>query len=68
MEYDDIKRTFILTSGKIIDANCGIIGIAPNLQISEGYDGRIYDFFTAKEKKEIAEYMIGLWKNYGEIE
>lgn len=70
MKYDVEQSEFILNSGKVLSANCGILGLSANAEDSEtlfeGYDGsngRREDF-TAEERKEIAEYMISLWKEW----
>ena len=56
---------FILSTGKEISANCSILGINPELELHEGYDGRIYEEdLTPQEKLEIAEYAISLWQQY----
>lgn len=59
--YDD----FILSTGKEVSANCCILGISPELELHEGYDGRIHEEdLTPNEKIEIAEYAISLWQKY----
>jgi hypothetical protein len=56
---------YILSTGKEISANCSILGISPELELHEGYDGRIYEEdLTPEEKLEIAEYAIALWQQY----
>ena len=56
---------YVLSTGKEISANCSILGISPELELYEGYDGKIYeDELTTKEKLEIAEYAISLWQKY----
>lgn len=67
--YDDV---FTLSSGRKIYANRYILGISEDegtVVISEGYDGGIHDqdTFTVDEKKELAEYAIGLWKRWGNL-
>lgn len=62
MEY--ISDRYKLSSGKEFYANHGIIGIAPDLEISEGYDGGLSWQFTKEDKREIAEYMIKLWERF----
>lgn len=37
MDEDHIK----LRSGTVVYANCGVLGIFPDLRIAEGFDGRI---------------------------
>ena len=65
-------RGFILSTGKEFYANCNIIGIniteLGELYISEGYDGGIDDGeFTKEERREVADYMIDLWKRFKHI-
>jgi hypothetical protein len=56
---------FLLSTGKEISANCSILGISPELELHEGYDGTIDEAeLTPKEKLEIAEYAISLWQKY----
>ena len=58
---------FTLSTGKKISANCSILGISPDLELHEGYDGTIDESELApKEKLEIAEYAISLWQEYKE--
>lgn len=63
------------STGFILHANNGIIGINPSLEISEGYDGGFSkgeddEFnvisFTKEERAELADYMIGLWQRFKE--
>ena len=56
---------FILSTGKVISANCSILGISPELDLHEGYDGTINEEdLTPQEKLEVAEYAISLWQEY----
>ncbi len=57
---------FIMEStGREIDANCCILGISPNLDIYEGYDGNIdIKNLVPSEREEMADYMIGLWTKF----
>jgi hypothetical protein len=62
------------TTGREIYANCGIIGLSADLEwVSEGYDGVIEAFYTPPdsedrltpvERRELADYMMGLWQRY----
>lgn len=61
-------------TGRKIYPNCFIIGISPDLEIHQGYDGIIElaneepeDKFTPAERKELADYMISLWQEYAQI-
>lgn len=63
------------STGRVILANCRLIGINPSYQISEGYDGIIMlpgteeslSGFTREEKVELANYMIALWTGFKQI-
>jgi hypothetical protein len=55
----------IFDSGRRVYANNGIVGLAPDLMVSEGYDGGIDDDrWTAAERAELADMMIDLWTQY----
>jgi hypothetical protein len=61
----------VFSTGRRFYANKGIVGLSPNLEISEGYDGGIEDkwcepprVLTRAEKVELADYMIALWTEY----
>lgn len=71
IEGDDV----IFSTGKVKDANCGIIGISPSLGVSSGYDDGFFykredgeyrpdDYLTKEEQIELADYMIGLWSQF----
>ena len=61
MKFNENEEA-ILSTGKTFSANCKIIGICEELEISEGYDGGLNSQkFTKEEKREIALYMIDLW-------
>ncbi len=54
-------------SGRTLYANQHIIGINPDLELSEGYDGHIGDMggeLTLDEQQELAAFMIELWTHY----
>ena len=64
---------FIFSTGRQCSANNNIIGINPELDVSDGYDGgfSIVDeedawekTLTTEERTELADYMIGLWTAY----
>lgn len=71
MKY--IGDRFTLSTGRQFYANCGILGMSEEIMIiSEGYDGRLYDCeeggdepLTPAERVEVAEYMINLWRKWG---
>ncbi len=54
-------------TGKSFYAYFGVIGLGPDLNISEGYDSSIFesDKFTKEERLELAEHMASLWKTWG---
>jgi hypothetical protein len=61
-------------SGRTFNANCGIIGIDPDGDISEGYDGGIDvradpekwtgSDLSQEERIELADYMIRRWEAF----
>lgn len=71
MVYEN--EELILSTGKRIGANCNIIGINPDLELFEGYDGELNPVrynsvtdnleptLTAEEIVELSQYMIDLW-------
>lgn len=61
---------YLLSNGERLQANCGILGLSPDLGLYEGYDGvpRYGDPFTAEERREIADMMIARWKEWAEKE
>jgi len=76
-----VKRDqFVMDDGTMILANCGIIGLGPELTVHEGYDGDIHevdlhenlegldwiDEATPETKKELADFMISRWTQYKE--
>jgi hypothetical protein len=53
---------FVLDSGREFYANNNIIGLGPNLEVSEGHDGGVVcDDWIPQERAELADYMIALW-------
>jgi len=66
----DGRGKITLSTGKELYANCGIIGIAPDLAVAGGYDGGIFDFaehcipaeiegdFTEEERLVMADKMV----------
>lgn len=70
MKYNPETETYELESGTSFRASCGIIGISQQPlsdidQIYSGFDSGVYTNFTHSERREIAEYMINLWKEWG---
>ena len=67
MKIKDDKVIF--STGKEKYANNGIIGLSPELDITEGYDGGFEedeDDLTKEEQIELAEYMIEAWARFKE--
>lgn len=61
----DFGDSYVLASGKVLYANKGILGIAPNLLVYEGYDGRVNQTkLTPEEADEIADHAIALWQRF----
>lgn len=63
-----------LPSGRSFYANCGIVGISPNGDVTQGYDGSFGSdgwgdnaALTAEERRELATIMIGHWIKWGDI-
>lgn len=55
----------IFSTGKKVYANNGIIGISPDLGITEGYDGGIEtEELTPDEKAELADYAVAQWTKW----
>jgi hypothetical protein len=66
MKIDDDHITWEST-GRQECINKGIVGISPSLNIYEGYDGCIPNWmnpFTPEERKELADYMVDLWRKW----
>lgn len=63
------RSKVVLSSGRKFDANDGILGMSNAMELTEGYDGRVYDEreFTPDERKEIADHMIGLWQRWATL-
>lgn len=58
-----------LPSGFRFYAHNLVVGISPDGQISEGYDGGIdAEELTAQDRRELAERMISLWRTFGGID
>jgi hypothetical protein len=59
----------IFSSGRKVYANCGILGLADRdgvPEVTDGYDGGYADGeFSAEERREMAKYMVNLWKRFG---
>lgn len=59
---------YILSSGKRLYSNNGIIGLSPRFSVYHGYDGHLCsdDELTKAERAELADYMISMWSTYRE--
>ena len=57
---------FEFSTGTLLYAHGGIIGITPDLIIYGGYDDHLdwYNDFTFEEKIELADYMVSVWEKY----
>ena len=65
MKYDEETKHFKLNSKKSFPAEHAVIGISCNLPIIfQGYQALVWQTFTTEERKEIAEYMTQLWKEW----
>ena len=65
----------ILPSGRSIYANDGIVGLSPEMEVSQGYDGLVawppidddeQDALTADDMRAIADLMIVQWTRFRE--
>lgn len=73
IEDDDV----IFSTGKKRYANNGIIGLSPEGEVTEGYDGGFWqpeeseyrddDALTPAERVELADYMIERWKTFRDM-
>lgn len=64
----DGDKVIFESTGRKDCANCGYIGIRADMEMSGGYDQYFPCWgveLTSEEKKELAEYMIGLWRKFG---
>ena len=67
------KDNVIFKTGRVRSANCGIIGLAPNYDVTGGYDQDFQNIkldywddpdeqLTKEEMLELADYMIWEWR------
>ena len=64
-----IDECILECTGNTFSANQRLISISPeDYSVSEGYDGEIgaRSDFTVEERRELADYMIGLWQTFKE--
>ena len=68
MKYDDDYLVF--NDGTRCYANNGVIGISPELWITQGFDGEFWmqGILTPEQIKELAEYMIAQWQRVADGE
>ena len=63
-KWDD-EDYFYLSSGRKVYCFSQSFGIRPDMSVSIGYDGGVrYSDWTLEEKRELADYMIGLWEKF----
>lgn len=71
-----VKDTVIFSTGTERYANNGIIGLAPDMEVSEGYDGGFWSReeseyrenpLTPAERVELADFMIEQWKTFRDM-
>jgi len=57
---------YVLSTGRVIEANQGLLCPMDDGVLAEGYDGTVDSWLaaplTAEERKEIAEHMISVWQ------
>lgn len=76
MTYNATDNVYTLAcSGRTFYANNGILGLSAFEDgLTQGYDGGVqiepyddeHEYFTLKERKEIAEHMIEAWRDWAE--
>lgn len=70
MTWDDVSDTYVLTTGRKIAANTGILGITSldgcsTVAVFEGADNQLATRgLTYHERREIADYAIKLWEEF----
>lgn len=73
----EIKGDYaIFSSGLKVYTNNGIIGLAPDLTVLEGYDGGMYNpeyddehsKFSKADLVELADYMIAQWTKFKQLQ
>lgn len=64
----------IFSSGNTVTANCGVIGLSPSGEVTEGWDGGLWNPGMIPEDSplwvadriELAEYMAEQWAAFGQ--
>jgi hypothetical protein len=72
MFYDKVSDKYVFTTtGRTEEANCGIIGIGPKLNLADGWDGGFINpvngELTLEERAELSLFMIRRWSDYAEF-
>jgi hypothetical protein len=71
-----VKDTVTFSTSTERYAHRGIIGLSPEMTVTEGYDGRFWsreeaeyrdDPLTPAERVELADYMIEQWKTFRDM-
>ena len=60
------ENKLIFSTGRTEYANSGIVGLGPDLCLSQGYDGDLPWDLTKEERLELADFMISLWNLFKE--
>lgn len=75
-------HNLVLSSGRVLEPNCGIVGITADFEADDfavygGFDQAITPApgwealdgppWTLEERREVAEAMIAIWKRFGGI-
>lgn len=62
------RDAITLSTGTVVDANFGVVGISYKdgvYEIYEGYDACLYaDDMNAEDKRALADHMIAVWKAF----
>jgi len=66
--YNVLTGEFILSSGRRLLANQGFISVNHRGEIATGYDQSGPNNLTKKEREEIADYMLDMWRHFREHE
>ena len=70
MKIDVDKSEITFSTGKNVSAYRGIIGLAPDGDVTEGYDGELFPNFddepslTPAECVELGDYMVKKWSEF----
>jgi len=72
MKLNDIKDTYILSTGKRVYANRGLLSISDDGEVFEGYDGHVTsskddNMFTRTEREEIAVTVVARWLDWANL-